>query len=65
MRGHIIDINNLEAFIEFDDSSISSVPIFLIGKSSVGDYVDISSSNIKSSHITLSNYINPFLNNLY
>ncbi|AIY84495.1 MAG: hypothetical protein KIB43_12985 [Clostridium baratii] len=65
MRGHIIDINNLEAFVEFDDSTISSVPIFLVGKSSIGDYVDISSSNIKSSHITSANYISPFLNNLY
>ena len=65
MRGHIIDINNLEAFVEFDDSTIASVPIFLIGKSAIGDYVDISSSNIKSSHITISNYISPFLNNLY
>ena len=65
MRGHVIDINNLEAFVEFDNLSIAAVPVFLIGTASIGDSVDISSYNIKSSHVSLSNYISPFLNNIY
>ncbi|WP_024614163.1 hypothetical protein [Clostridium sp. Ade.TY] len=67
MRGQILDINNLEAFIELENGSLISRPLCEIAGASIGDHVSVSVDNISSpSNHNFSKYIvNPLMHDFF
>ncbi len=67
MRGQILDINNLEAFIELENGTLISRPLCEIAGASIGDYVSVSVDNISSpSNHNFSKYIvNPLMHDFF
>lgn len=64
MQGQIIDINNLEAFIELDNGNLISVPTTQLSGASIGDHICLSNSISPNNHNLFKHNINPFINDL-
>ncbi|MDQ0150215.1 hypothetical protein ACFO6R_04380 [Eubacterium multiforme] len=62
MRGQIIDINNLETFIELEDGRLISIPSYQTNKASIGNYIYIS-NNISNSPMNHS--FGKYTNNIF
>lgn len=67
MRGKVLDINNLEAFIELENGTLISRPLCEIAGASIGDHISVSFDNSSSpSNHNFSNYIiNPLMNDFF
>lgn len=64
MHGQIVDINNLEAFVELDDGNLVLVPITQLSGASIGDSINLNASISPNNHTLLKYNSNPFLNDL-
>lgn len=66
MRGKVLDINSLEAFVELESGELTSIPISEVTGASIGDYVSISVSNsISPGNHNISRYIANPLDNIF
>ncbi len=65
MRGQIIDINGLEAFVELDGGSLVSVPTHQLAGASIGDRIYLTSSTSPNNHNLSECNINPFMNDFF
>lgn len=64
MHGQIVDINNLEAFVELDDGNLVLVPTTQLSRASIGDSIHLNNSISPNNHNLLKYNSNPFLNDL-
>ena len=62
MRGQIIDINDIEAFIKLEDGRLISIPSYKTNGSSIGKYIYLTDtlSNSPSNH-----YFCKYTNNIF
>lgn len=67
MHGKIIDINNLEAFIELDDGRLISVPVCQISNPSIGSdiYLTNPAPISPNNHSFYQYVINPLITNYF
>ncbi|MDY6011327.1 hypothetical protein [Clostridium sp.] len=64
MHGQIVDINNLEAFVELDDGNLVSVPTTQLSGASIGDHIHLNNCISPNNHNLLKYNTNPFMNDL-
>lgn len=64
MHGQIVDINNLEAFVELDDGNLVLVPTTQLSGASIGDRILLNNRISPNNHNLLKYNSNPFLNDL-